>query len=130
MLNLLQAGDNEGAARQFVETVAFGPGAWERLPEPTRQTWVANTATFLSDSRDPSGYTVELGALASFPHPLLLTRGDQSMRVFGPTVDALVAELPGAETWTYTGAGHVPQVTHPAEYVATLTAFVDAADAA
>lgn len=125
----LAAGDLEGGARQFVETVAFGPGAWEQLPAQSRQTFAGNAPTFLSEARDPAGFTVDLGALAGFPRPLLLTRGDASFPFFLPIVDKLVAALPRAETRVYAGTGHVPHLSHPAEYAAALAAFVADADA-
>ncbi|PZR98968.1 MAG: hypothetical protein DLM70_16285 [Chloroflexi bacterium] len=37
-MNLAESGDDAGAAQLFVEQVAFGPGAWDRLPEPMRHT--------------------------------------------------------------------------------------------
>jgi pimeloyl-ACP methyl ester carboxylesterase len=125
----LAAGDLEGGARQFVETIAFGPGAWEQLPPQTRQTFVDNAPTFLSDAEDPDGFTVGLEALASFPHPLLLTRGDASPPFFRPIVDHLARALPRAATRVYAGAGHVPHLNHPAEYAAALAAFVEVAGA-
>jgi pimeloyl-ACP methyl ester carboxylesterase len=125
----LAAGDLEGGARQFVETVAFGAGAWDELPPRSRQTFVDNAPTFLNDARDPNGFTVDLGALAGFPHPMLLTQGEASPPFFRPIMTRLSAALPRAETRVYTGAGHVPHLSHPAEYVATISAFVEAADA-
>jgi pimeloyl-ACP methyl ester carboxylesterase len=126
----LAAGDLEGGARQFVETVAFGPGAWEQFPPQTRQTFVANAATFLSDGRDPDGMTVDLEALARFPRPVLLSRGDASEPFFHPIVELLARVMPWADTRVYAGAGHVPHLSHPVEYAATLAAFVAAAEAA
>lgn len=126
----LEAGDLEGGARQFVETVAFGPGAWEQLPPQTRQTFVDNAPTFLSDAHDPAGFTVDLGALAGFPRPVLLTGGGASMPFFRPIVEKLAMSMPWAETRAYAGAGHVPHLSHPAEYAAALAAFIEAAGAA
>ena len=125
----LAAGDPEGGAHQFVETVAFGSGAWEQLPPQARQTFVGNAPTFLSDAGDPAGMTVDLAALAGFPRPVLLTRGEASPPFFRPIMTKLAAALPRAETRTYADAGHVPHLSHPADYAVTLAAFVAAADA-
>jgi hypothetical protein len=55
----IAAGDHEGAARQFVEEVAFGPGAWEsELPPQTkaiffgtpRHTWTSSRIRCSSES--------------------------------------------------------------------------------
>jgi hypothetical protein len=57
----LAAGDMEGGARLFFETIAFGPGAWEQLPEQSRRTFVANAPVFLAEMRDPEQLRIELG---------------------------------------------------------------------
>jgi hypothetical protein len=45
------AGDHEGAARQFVEEVALGPGAWENeLPAEIRAVFVQNAPTYRVDN--------------------------------------------------------------------------------
>src|ERR671933_696304 len=53
VIELLERGEMESGARQFVETVAFGPGAWEQLPDELRQTLIFNAPTFLDEQRDP-----------------------------------------------------------------------------
>lgn len=127
---LLAAGDAEGGARHFMETVALGPGAWDMIPPEVRQLVVANASTFLDEVRDPASLTVDLEALASFRRPVLLTRGDQSPPWFAPVMATLAAVLPHANTAVFPGAGHLPMVTHPAEYAATIMAFVAAAHVA
>lgn len=123
---LLAAGDAEGGARQFMETVALGPGAWEMIPPEVRRLFVANASTFLDEVRDPTWLTVDLAALASFRRPVLLTRGDQSPPLFAPVMVQLAAVLPHASTTVFPGAGHLPMVTHPAAYAAAVMAFVAA----
>jgi pimeloyl-ACP methyl ester carboxylesterase len=125
----LAAGDAEGGARQFMETVAFGPGAWDAFSPEVRQLVVANAPTFVDETREPGAYTVDLAALAAFPHPALLTRGDQSPAWFAPIVAKLATVLPRTETRIFAGAGHLPMVTHPAQYAAVIATFADAADA-
>jgi pimeloyl-ACP methyl ester carboxylesterase len=54
----IAAGDHEGAARLFVEEVAFGPGAWEHeLPAETRAVFVQNAPSFLGELQDPNSAT-------------------------------------------------------------------------
>lgn len=49
-------GDHEGAARQFVEEVAFGSGAWEKeLPLEVREMFIRNAPTYLDELQDPKG---------------------------------------------------------------------------
>jgi pimeloyl-ACP methyl ester carboxylesterase len=124
----LAAGDAEGGARQFVETVALGPGAWDQVPPTVRQTFVRNAATFLDETRDPKAFTLDLTELAAFPRPALLTRGDRSPAWFAPIVARLAAVLPRAETRVFAGAGHPIVLTHPAAYAAAITDHAQAAD--
>jgi pimeloyl-ACP methyl ester carboxylesterase len=119
----LSAGDLEGGARLFVDEVALGPGAWEQLPPPVRQTLVANAPTFLDEARDPDALDIDPGNLGGFPRPALLSQGDQSPTMFGAILDLLAAAMPGAGRHVFPGAGHVPEMTHPEAYVETITAF-------
>jgi pimeloyl-ACP methyl ester carboxylesterase len=125
----LKSGDAEEGARQFIETIALGPGAWEHLPPHVRQLLVSNAPTFLDEMGDPEALTVDLAALAAFSRPVQLTTGDRSPAWFAPIVAKLSTALPRAETRVFTGAGHLPMVTHPDEYAAAIIAFADAADA-
>jgi pimeloyl-ACP methyl ester carboxylesterase len=124
VVELLAAGDAEAGARLFVDTIAFGPGAWDTLPEPIRATFVRNAMTWLDEMRDPDSLGVELDALKLFTKPMVLSEGDKSAPVFGPVVAMLREVLPGAEHHVFAGAGHVPHNTHPADYVAKLTEFL------
>ncbi len=87
----IASGDHVGAAEQFVETVALGPGSWARLPHELQQTFVTNAPTFLDEARDPEQLVFDLAWIRGFPHPLLLTMGDQSPPMFAPVIAKLGA---------------------------------------
>lgn len=112
----LRAGDDEGAARHFIENIAFGPGAWEALPEPLRRTVVTNGPTFLDELQDPEWPSLDLRAVARFPRSMLLTRGGQSPQLLGEIVKFLCHALPHAAQHVFVNDGHVPHETHPAAY--------------
>ena len=124
----VEAGDVEGGARQFYDGIA--PGAWEAMPPAERRVRVGNAPTFVGEARGPESYTLDLAALAACTRPVLMSYGDQSPPRFLPVVAKLAAVLPRAELRVFAGAGHVPVRTHAAAYVAAVTAFADAADAA
>jgi hypothetical protein len=91
----IEAGHHEEAARQFVEEVALGPGAWENdLPPPVREIFVENASTFLDETRDSDGVGADLDALASFSTPALVTHGTASPPVFPKMVATLVETCP------------------------------------
>ena len=116
----IAGGEHEGAARQFVEEIALGPGAWEQLPPEGRETMVRNAPTFLDELQDPNQLHVDEEALAQIDLPVRLTRGTDSPETFPAVVDRLAALIPGAATDTIDGAGHAPHLTAPERYLAQL----------
>ena len=119
----LQAGDHRGAAQRFVDTVAFGPGAWDSLPEPMRETFVRNAPTFLDELSDPEGLTIDLTSLRRFDKPALVTTGTESAPFFKPIAESVAQALPLSTLRVFEGAGHVPHVTHPDLYVDVVRQF-------
>jgi pimeloyl-ACP methyl ester carboxylesterase len=122
----LRAGDIAGGTRRFVEEIALGPGAWEQLPEEVRQRNMNNAPTFLDELQDAEWANLDVSALSSFSSPALLTQGDQSPPWFPKIMSKLAGTIDGAERLTFAGAGHVPQLTHPHEYVRAVVEFVQA----
>jgi pimeloyl-ACP methyl ester carboxylesterase len=120
----IASGDDAGAAEQFVDTVALGPGAWAGLPLEMRATLTENAPTFLDEARDPEQLTIDLEALRSFTKPVLLTRGGQSPPIFAPVIDRLAAVLPQARVVDLGEAGHVPHATHPELWAQHLLDFM------
>ncbi|WP_374324567.1 alpha/beta fold hydrolase [Streptomyces sp. AP-93] len=59
--------------------------------------------------------------------PVLLSRGSESPAWFSRVLDRLAAAMPQARRQTIEGAGHIPHITHPQEYVAALTGFASGA---
>jgi pimeloyl-ACP methyl ester carboxylesterase len=115
-------GDHEGAARQFVEEVAYGPGAWENaLPPEIRAIYIHNAPTFLDELQDTKQLHIDEDALLQLELPLRLTHGSESPPAFAAVIDRLVELIPSASRETITGAGHTPQVTHPERYVEVVT---------
>jgi len=127
VVNDLTAGNMEEGARRFVEMV-IGPGAWDNfVPDEVKRTLINNAPTFLDETHDPEALTIDLNALSRFSKPALLSDGSASPPFFAPVLEKLAAALPNATRKTFAGAGHVPHFTHPAEYVAAITEFIDGA---
>jgi pimeloyl-ACP methyl ester carboxylesterase len=123
VVDLLRAGQMEAAARRFVETVAFGPGAWSTLPQPIRNTFIQNAPTFLDETNDSEGLTLDLSSLGAFNKPSLVTTGTESPPFFKPIAAAVADALLSSTFHTFEGAGHVPHLSHPALYVETVGQF-------
>jgi hypothetical protein len=79
VVELLQTGEDEGGAKQFVETVAWHPGAWEEELTPgMRDVFTNNAPTFLDEAHDPGWRRIDLDRLSRFGRPALLTKGTVS----------------------------------------------------
>jgi pimeloyl-ACP methyl ester carboxylesterase len=107
----IASGDDAGAARQFVETVALGPGSWDQLSPDLKETFITNAPTFLDEAHDPEQLAFDLAWIGAFHRPSLLTTGDQSPPTFAPVVEKVANVLPNASVATFRGAGHIPHVT-------------------
>jgi pimeloyl-ACP methyl ester carboxylesterase len=113
---LIEAGEAERAVELFVERVAFGPGVWAgTFTAEQRATMVANADTWLDQFRDPDRLALPLGDLAGVTVPVVVTRGDRSPAIYGPTLDRLLEACPTFGVRTIAGAGHAAPLTHPAE---------------
>ncbi len=100
-----------------MDSLAFGPGAWEQLPAPIRHTFIRNAPTYLDELRDPDALDLDLTGLARFTEPALLTQSDDSAPMFGEVLDLIDLTLPKAERHLYVGAGHAPHLSQPEEWV-------------
>jgi pimeloyl-ACP methyl ester carboxylesterase len=117
VLARIDEGDAEGAARQFVEEIALGPGSWDALPPPLRATMVDSAPTLVLEQEDEQWADIDPAALAAMDHPVVLTQGDQSPAWFRSIVAELSDAIEMAEVHTYRGAGHAPHLTHPSAWL-------------
>jgi pimeloyl-ACP methyl ester carboxylesterase len=125
VVDRIGSGDHPGAAEQFVETLALGPGQWAELSQERRRIFIENAPTFLDETNDPDQLTIDVSTLRAFTKPALLTMGHQSPPPFAPVTGIVAGSLPHAEVLTFSGAGHIPQTTHPELYVEAITAFIE-----
>ena len=125
VVDRIASGDHAGAAEQFVETVALGPGAWAHLPAESRQTLIENAPTFLDEAHDPEQLAFDLERIVPFSRPVLLTTGEQSPPAFAPVAARIADALPGAAVHTFPNAGHIPHLTHPDAYVEATVEFMN-----
>ncbi len=121
--NLIAKGKNEEAAKQFVETIAFGPGAWQQLPLQAQQTFTYNAPTWYDEIQDHGSLQMDTGRLLHFNKPALLTNGTESPPFFLMVLDQLTKAIPSVKRMTFEGAGHVPHMSHPEKYVEIVKGF-------
>lgn len=119
----LKAGKYAEGAELFVDSIALGPGSWERLPVTQQETFIRNAPTFLDELGDPDSLTLDLGQLQHYTGPVLLTQGDQSPPMFAAVLDRIHGALPHAQRLTCSGAGHIPHLTHPQDYAESVIKY-------
>ena len=115
--------DHEGGARLFIE-FELGPGSWSQLPPDFRATLVENALAFLDEARDPDQYAFDPAWLTEFHRPVMLTMGSESPPTYTGVVSRLADTLPAVEVARFEGAGHLPHMTHPDEYVEATRDFI------
>jgi pimeloyl-ACP methyl ester carboxylesterase len=124
VLDLIRTGAFRDAARQFVERVAFGPGAWNLMPEEFREVLTGNAPTFLEERDDPGADFIDPVALARAGVPVRLSHGDQSLPAFRDVVHRIAMDVPNATVVGLGATGHVPEVTHPRLMTESLLAWL------
>jgi len=100
---------------------------WARLSPEMQQTFVFNAPTWLDEMNEPSAFTLDLQRLSQFHQPALISEGDQSPPFFGTILDRIETALPHAQRKTFRGAGHLPHLTHPDEFVSVVSGFINSA---
>jgi pimeloyl-ACP methyl ester carboxylesterase len=123
VIRALESGDRVAAARLFVDTLAFGPGTWDRMPAARKETMITNADTWLDETRDPQGSRIDLGALAKFTKPALLSYGGKGLQGSKLVIDRLSKALPNSKVLEFPNDGHSPQLSNPSEFVRTASAF-------
>ena len=121
--DLISSGDHRDAAEHFIEHVALGPGTWDQLPEPFQAVLEANAPTYLDELADQTALSIDTAALATTTVPLQMTYGTESPQLFPAVIAELAKLVPEARVEVLEGAGHIPHATHPAQWIARLTAF-------
>ena len=127
VVGLLKRGEIEEATKRFAEQIAIGPGSWElflAFPEEMRRIVFDNAPIYVDEVEDPAWADIDLQALSGYRGPALLTRGDQSPPWFPIIVEKLAEAMPQAQLVTFEGAGHLPQWTHPDDFIASLIEFL------
>ncbi|MFB9906449.1 alpha/beta fold hydrolase [Allokutzneria oryzae] len=115
---LLGFGDVEGGTRMFVEHVGFGEGSWlDLFDAEQRAAMMANAETWLDQYRDLDRLAVDPSSLAGLGVAVTVTTGERTLPVYRAVVREIADRLPEARVREIPGAGHAPQLSHPAAFV-------------
>ena len=123
VMDYFDLNDFEAAAKQYVETIGIGTGAWNKLPESTHKIFINNAITWYNQMTDPDSIDFDLNKIANFKKPTLLSNGDLSPLIFHKVIDKVSKSISHSKRITYQGAGHVPHITHPAKFIEVIRNF-------
>jgi len=123
VLDLIAAGNIAKATKEFTEKIAMGPGAWEKLPDEVKNTFIYNAPTWYDEMHDPQSLQIDITTLSAFKKPALLCTGSESPLFFPLVIEKLINALPYAKRITIEGAGHVPHTSHSEKYVELVKQF-------
>jgi pimeloyl-ACP methyl ester carboxylesterase len=123
VMELIANGQMEKATEEFMEKIGMGEGSWEKLPEVVQKICINNAPTWFDEIQDPDALQMNLTSLSNFNKRVLLSTGTESPPFFPLVTDQLMAAIPQAKRITIEGAGHVPHMSHPAQYIELLRNF-------
>jgi 3-oxoadipate enol-lactonase len=73
----------------------------------------------------PDSVTPAAERLAELHIPVLVVTGDHDIPYIQAAADYMLAHLPGAQRATIADAAHLPNMDHPAQFLETISAFLD-----
>lgn len=111
-LALLQAGDLDGAARNFID-YWMGAGAFDLMPDRNRSMIAESIRNIDGWSNALLGEPTPLAEFARLDMPVLFMQGKQTTESARGVAKLLTAVLPNVRTVEFEGLGHMGPVTHP-----------------
>ena len=120
----VRSGDSEGAVRAIVDSFSGHERAWERLSPKTRAIFQSLAPRWSEELDDPEALRPDLDALHDLLTPVLLTSGELSPPPARRINAVLAGALRNVLVRDLTDAGHVPQITDPAQYAGVVLAFL------
>jgi pimeloyl-ACP methyl ester carboxylesterase len=124
MQALIRAGHPEAAAEQLVDQFSTEPGAWDRMPQSLRSTFVRHADRWAEEYADPDALAPDRAALHELLIPVLLTEGSLSPPFLHRITQALAALLRNEHIQELPDVGHAPHLARPHQYVGLLVNFL------
>ena len=90
---------------------------WTELSADQQDMITAHAVAFSGQMQDPDAIVLDPDMLRGITAQVALSEGQQSPPIFTLINDKLLEAMPTAQRHEFTGAGHVPHMTHPDAYV-------------
>lgn len=124
MESLARTGHPELAAREIVDSFSVEPGAWDRLPPGVQRGILRHVDRWAEELDDPEASRPDPAVLAELLIPVLVTTGERSPPTMQRISARLAERLRNATLRTIPGAGHVPHLTDPDQFIALVHGFL------
>ena len=121
---MVRQGGREDAAREIVNAFSVEAGAWDRLAESTRATLIGHLDRWSEEVSDPEATHPDPAELAELLVPVMLTTGERSPPFLHRTSARLAECLRNVTVRDLPGAGHVPHLTQPDQFIALVHGFL------
>jgi len=122
--SLVRAGKIEAAAREIADALSSDGGTWDRLRSEVRQSVLGYMVRWAEELDDPEATRPDPAVLSELLIPVLLTTGERSPPFLHRITDLLGERLRNATVRTLPGVGHVPHLSDPDLFIATVQGFL------
>jgi pimeloyl-ACP methyl ester carboxylesterase len=122
--SLVRAGKIEAAAREIADALSSDGGTWDRLRSEVRQSVLGYMVRWAEELDDPEATQPDPAVLSELLIPVLLTTGERSPPFLHRITDLLGERLRNATVRTLPGVGHVPHLSDPDLFIATVQGFL------
>jgi len=124
MQALARGGHPDQAVRAIMDGLSTDEGGWSRLSPGVQRALMRNVDRWVEELDDPEATRPDTSALAEILIPVLLTTGERSPPFLHRITSALAGRLRNATLRTLPGVGHVPHLTDPDQFIATIHGFL------
>ena len=124
ILERVRAGDIEAGAREIVNAFSVEEGAWDRLPPEVRTGLVRHVPRWAEELGDPEATRISRAVLSELLIPALVTTGERSPPFLHRISTRLAESLRNATLRTLPGVGHVPHLSDPDQFIASVHSFL------
>lgn len=120
----LELGHADRSARRFVDFWS-GDGSWDALPAARQQVIAARMPAVVSHFRALFRDSMTRSTLARLTMPVLCMTGGQTSAATRRLSELLRFTMPRASHMTMSGMGHMGPLTHSAQVIEPVAAFLD-----
>jgi len=124
MQALARSGRPEEAVREVMDSLSTEEGGWSRLSAGVQRSLLRYVDRWAEELDDPEATRPDPAVLADLLIPVLVTTGERSPPFLHRIAHGLTDRLHNGSVRTLPGVGHVPHLSDPDLFIATIHAFL------